>query len=101
MSDVLQFLSALDSSAKTTTGDLQAVVTAAANAASATAGITGGAGASGSGLGGVGGADRSGEGQAGISGGLVPKIKSTTVSGGNAGGFPDLISALKQLGGRT
>jgi len=102
MSDVLQFLSALDTSAKVTTVDLQAVVTAAANAAVASSGggITGGSGTTGSQMGGAGGPDRSGEGQAGISGGLVPKIKSTTVSGGNAGGYPDLISALKMLQGR-
>jgi hypothetical protein len=104
MSDVLQFLSALDTSAKTTTADLQAVTAAAANAtaASSDGGITGGAGTTGSQMGGVGGPDRSGEGQAGISDGpLRPKIKSTTVSGANAGLYPDLIAALKSLGGRT
>lgn len=103
---VVDAINAIGAAALVAAADLTVAASAAtsASAASATAASGGGmtTGVGGSGLGGAGGPDRSSEGQAGISdGSLRPKIKSTTVSGANPGGYPDLIAALRSLGGRT
>lgn len=94
MADVIQFLGALNSSAKMTAADLNAVTTAAVAAVVATNGTsarTGSPGGGGAGSGGGMGVP------SGSGGGIVPKFGTVTVTPLGAGA---LIADLKSLQGR-